>query len=758
MDVLIGDERANRDFRAKFPEDVLQENLAGQLWFGAECLAAGSSIMNREHESTAMRPLAKAVTKSLDNVRNLLRDSCLRNNQPNGPLKLDSNELVTEMLLESLKIFDRLFAEFELAYVSAMVPVKSTQEHELQEMICVLFSETLQRALKMKLLTQDMVDDCDPALMFTIPRLAIVSGLLIFPNGPLCIDKSMDEMSEMFRPFQTLLRKIRELLWVLNKRELYTLEKLLCDNEQISGASAVVDMNVESELDSFVDQFYPMIRDFRLQQIVNGTKKGPDSTKKSIKHAKRKEEPQPSPPPSVTTSGSSAPSTSGYLITNTITHNAMVAAASMYRNATPRDGSGVDPSSPPERDSMEVISEAAATLSSILSTREHSTGTEAGDKPRRERPYKHHDLDSPNDSGICTDTTSLDRSPSLDLAETALREMTCSCAGNSSSLPCNCQQAARKTPAQTIPNKKKLVSRPAVKSSPSTTLLTRKKSTKRIQQDRTPDEDSSASGASSDTSSYNSVCNDDAEIALALQAAEIACNNETRAKYKSTEDLIHRLFVCIAGVADQLQTNFACDLRIILKCVFLMNASPDTNEPAKSLDKGTLENSIEYHPSEDEVIENNEFSVDPDILAQEALFDTNVYFHLDPQSYNGSNYHNHPRRSSNDEHSSTLYASLREDVANLHAESAVNEEPQDQIHQNETPPIWIPDMEAPKCMSCGANFTVVRRRHHCRNCGKVFCARCSSNSVPLPKFGHVKPVRVCNKCFIYNLTPFTMSN
>lgn len=36
MDDLIADERANRDFRVKFPEDVLQENLAGQLWFGAE--------------------------------------------------------------------------------------------------------------------------------------------------------------------------------------------------------------------------------------------------------------------------------------------------------------------------------------------------------------------------------------------------------------------------------------------------------------------------------------------------------------------------------------------------------------------------------------------------------------------------------------------------------------------------------------------------------------------------------------------------
>jgi len=43
--------------------------------------------------------------------------------------------------------------------------------------------------------------------------------------------------------------------------------------------------------------------------------------------------------------------------------------------------------------------------------------------------------------------------------------------------------------------------------------------------------------------------------------------------FRSSEDLVHRLFVCIAGVADQLQTNFASDLRNILKCVFLMNSS-----------------------------------------------------------------------------------------------------------------------------------------------------------------------------------------
>lgn len=234
MDELLGDDRAPRAFRAKFPEEVLQESLAGQLWFGAECLAAGSSIMNREAESAQMRPLAKAVTKSLDHVRNLLRDQCLRNKTPNSlTLNLDLNDAVTETLCESLKIFDRLFAEFELLYVSAMVQVKSKQEHDQQELICVLFSETLQRALRMGLLEQEQVDSYDPALMFSIPRLAIVAGLVIYNKGPLNMSMPADQLSEMFRPFRTLLIKIRELLKTLNANELYQLEKLLCTNEDI---------------------------------------------------------------------------------------------------------------------------------------------------------------------------------------------------------------------------------------------------------------------------------------------------------------------------------------------------------------------------------------------------------------------------------------------------------------------------------------------------------------------------------------------
>lgn len=38
MQQWIPQHRANTDFRVKFPDDVLTEGLAGQLWFGAEVI------------------------------------------------------------------------------------------------------------------------------------------------------------------------------------------------------------------------------------------------------------------------------------------------------------------------------------------------------------------------------------------------------------------------------------------------------------------------------------------------------------------------------------------------------------------------------------------------------------------------------------------------------------------------------------------------------------------------------------------------
>lgn len=63
--------------------------------------------------------------------------------------------------------------------------------------------------------------------------------------------------------------------------------------------------------------------------------------------------------------------------------------------------------------------------------------------------------------------------------------------------------------------------------------------------------------------------------------------------FRSSEDLVHRLFVCIAGVADQLQTNFASDLRNILKCVFLMNSSQTVKEGETKDESLTTDNQPE---------------------------------------------------------------------------------------------------------------------------------------------------------------------
>uniref|UniRef100_A0A183CDT7 FYVE-type domain-containing protein n=1 Tax=Globodera pallida TaxID=36090 RepID=A0A183CDT7_GLOPA len=206
-------DRASRDFRVKFPDEIMHDNLPGQLWFGAECLAAGSNIVDHEAESEAIRPMAKAFTRHLEKLRDLLKEQALKDptHYPDG-------------IKGSLKVFDQLFAEFEFAYVSAMVPVKSAKEYDRQLDVAVLFSECLTRVAY---ITREQIDDCDPNVIISLPRLAIVWGLLLYPGGALNVDVPKEEISEMFRHFYKVLILVRNLLQTLEPSELFKLEKKL---------------------------------------------------------------------------------------------------------------------------------------------------------------------------------------------------------------------------------------------------------------------------------------------------------------------------------------------------------------------------------------------------------------------------------------------------------------------------------------------------------------------------------------------------
>jgi hypothetical protein len=38
---------------------------------------------------------------------------------------------------------------------------------------------------------------------------------------------------------------------------------------------------------------------------------------------------------------------------------------------------------------------------------------------------------------------------------------------------------------------------------------------------------------------------------------------------------------------------------------------------------------------------------------------------------------------------------------------------------------WEPDEQCTACHNCRVDFTVLNRRHHCRNCKEIFCGKCS---------------------------------
>nr|OQO31040.1 hypothetical protein B0A51_03746 [Rachicladosporium sp. CCFEE 5018] len=58
---------------------------------------------------------------------------------------------------------------------------------------------------------------------------------------------------------------------------------------------------------------------------------------------------------------------------------------------------------------------------------------------------------------------------------------------------------------------------------------------------------------------------------------------------------------------------------------------------------------------------------------------------------------------------------------------------------------WMKDINAKVCFNCGEGFSTFRRKHHCRTCGQIFDAKCTSLVEGRP-FGQPGTLRLCKPC------------
>ena len=73
----------------------------------------------------------------------------------------------------------------------------------------------------------------------------------------------------------------------------------------------------------------------------------------------------------------------------------------------------------------------------------------------------------------------------------------------------------------------------------------------------------------------------------------------------------------------------------------------------------------------------------------------------------------------------------------------------EEINSSNSSKTWTPDSASIICGGCSREFSLTRRKHHCRQCFLIFCSNCSEHVLPLENNEGTlgKPVRVCDGCW-----------
>uniref|UniRef100_A0A3B1ITA6 FYVE-type domain-containing protein n=1 Tax=Astyanax mexicanus TaxID=7994 RepID=A0A3B1ITA6_ASTMX len=60
---------------------------------------------------------------------------------------------------------------------------------------------------------------------------------------------------------------------------------------------------------------------------------------------------------------------------------------------------------------------------------------------------------------------------------------------------------------------------------------------------------------------------------------------------------------------------------------------------------------------------------------------------------------------------------------------------------------WYPGHQSPLCYGCESKFWLAARKHHCRNCGNMFCASCCDQKAVVASQQLYEHNRTCQACY-----------
>lgn len=84
----------------------------------------------------------------------------------------------------------------------------------------------------------------------------------------------------------------------------------------------------------------------------------------------------------------------------------------------------------------------------------------------------------------------------------------------------------------------------------------------------------------------------------------------------------------------------------------------------------------------------------------------------------------------------------------LHRSGGPSRVPVRDFRGDASTPSWDSDWDYSECLACEKPFTVLRRKHHCRGCGHIFCSKCTPGPklyMPI-KWNTDVPQRACITC------------